>query len=315
MNRMLDDPETTFFDKVEGFNQLAIMEMFLNHAAGQKQHLQAMWHYIEAHGGCSRFLSREQTHRGTLGIGMYSGNFVYVDMPLLTKIDLDIGVSRFISSLRRARLWYQLRWSCSQHNQITTSTWNPSWRPVNFRIYLDWLIGECLKKQDAPRHSAAGVFHSIYNIFMTPVIFNYGSRDSILFLQHIDTCMQQRPAANRELKDVPELVPVAYIFQGTSSMLFYVRNLISSEREDLEVELCQNSMDSLKVLPLLSGSSVLRLARDMIRCTLLPLNSHSHTADSFDEDYLQDLCWEAEKTWQSKSHVHETDPPKSQIVS
>lgn len=77
MNRMLDDPKTTFFDKVEGFNQLAIMEMFLNHAAGQKQHLQAMWHYIEAHGGCSRFLSREQTHRGTLGIGMYSGNFVY----------------------------------------------------------------------------------------------------------------------------------------------------------------------------------------------------------------------------------------------
>lgn len=99
---MLDDVDTGFFEKVEGFNQLGNMEMYLNHSPRQKQHFQAMWQYIEAHGGCSRFLSNDRPLRGTLGIGVHPVNFIYVDMPIPSKPDLDMVASRFILSLERA---------------------------------------------------------------------------------------------------------------------------------------------------------------------------------------------------------------------
>lgn len=172
--------------------------------------------------------------------------------------------------------------------------------PLNLQIYLDWLVDECFRKQETPKYLVTGAFHSIFNFFMTPAIFNYDSRDSVAFLQQIETCMQQRPAQNQGPRDVPELVPVSHILQGMNCMLFYVRGLVSKERQDLEVELCENSMDALKVFPLLSRSSVLRLARDMIRCVLVPLSGYGHKIDGFDEDYLRDLVWEVEKSWNSR---------------
>lgn len=291
MNDLLSDEDAPFHLKVCSFGHIAIMELFLFRPDLQTKHVQAMYHYMESHGGLLEFFRDQPEADATASLALYIGSFMHSEILFQDPSSLTATVRRFLRSLKRARRWMQLIKKPSANSPESSPDLS------KLSSYLQWLRDTYLTSFHGPYALISGPFNLHYTLCMTQVVYNYDFSTSINFLSRAQHYMEHSSS------DPEGLRPITITAATGIPLLGHVRGLISTKTKSGELELCMASLDASRVAPLLSPATRLKMVTELTQCSLVAVADDQTEASCFSAQSLRDIESEVKKNWLLKSGI------------
>lgn len=291
MSDLLNDQQAPFYIKMCSFGQVAIMELYLFRPDLQAKHVQAMFQYMETHGGLLEFFRDQSESDAVASLALYTGSFMHSEILFQDPSVLTATVRRFLRTLKRARRWIKLT------KRQSTESFTKSPDVTNIRAWLQYLRDTYLNAFNGPYALVSGAFNLHYTLCMTQVMYDYDSSTSVQFLSTAQHCMEQSSC------DPQGIRPITLTSAAAIPLLGHVRGMISSKSRFGELELCMAGLDASRVAPLLSPSTRLKIATEMLQCSFVAIPDFQSESSCFSAQSLRDIEVEVKKNWLVKTGI------------
>ncbi|KAK4936038.1 hypothetical protein LTR10_023033 [Elasticomyces elasticus] len=304
LNDIISDEATTLCQKVCA----TIMLAFADHSLGNPElsvvHTRAVNGFIETSGGLTNFLDQvAKDSRIDMPTRFYVLPFVRAQISVESWPDLSSILGRFLDTLQEIQLWADkltqtfetmLDGPLTSSTEISKEFSQISWfKTILHGIIEKYLCGQIDGQSDPLAPTA---FLLCYNVCMSLVELGTGIANYRAFLQTLAQCIAQSSiVGTNPCLPCPEFVGTVYNIVG------YVRGTMIGNHGDQETRICQATIDASKIIPLLSPTSLTRLAQRLLQCSLCLVEGSP--AEKLDESYLYNLRLETENAWL----IHGTD--------
>lgn len=305
LKEIIADEATTLCLKVCA----TIILAFADHSLGDHElsvvHTRAVNDFIETNGGLTNFLARvAKDSRIDMPPRFYVLPFVRAQIAVDFWCDLSSILSRFLDTLRGIQIWTE---TVTHTFEATLDTVLPSsFQKPSGMSQIRWLKGilggivehflrEVTEGPSDPLAPTALLL--CYNVCMSLVELGTGIASYQAFLQTLAQCITQSSiVGTNPCLPCPEFVGTMFNIIG------YVRGTMIGSHGPHETRICQATIDTSKIIPLLSPTSLTCLAQRLRQCSLCLVDGSPE--EQLDDVYLEGLRLEVESAWVTRSMKH-----------
>lgn len=313
-----NDPDSS----IAGLLNLQTLELAFQRLDLQAMHRDALELIVASRGGAEHLMPQWLSDGSMINVDTYRAQFMWSQYTIRTEAELHHLSQAFISCIRSIYLWSQRRGGSATEAKDTTNSCSEQY--YQLKKYLYEIIDENLSNPGSGSfYQLASTFNLIFNLSWTQMKCCNDDPECCNFLitsqRQLQALLAKAAATDREGNNMAES-PTPRLWDSKSlhpSMVVKLLNIGRNERmgsaaQAIEVELYAASINALKVMPLLSSTSVARLAYHLADCVFA---SHTVSGDLWDPEYINELQNEIESNWETRSPKASTCRPPAQLAN
>lgn len=298
LKTLLENPNSDAHETLIALNQLSVVSAFMQPPDRLAELAMVLWNFIQKRGGHACIMITETNSQVKATYTFYTSFLVSIEIPIDSKRQLRMILARFKKVLEQLETW---KMQVETHSD--TNIWGRDRAPRSsealtyLRSFLDFLITNCVNPESQRHTEKVGCFEFVYTLCMTQVTYNLNIVEARKFLEETGNGLAAiNPITGKKeySASMDHLEPYSHI---PSSMVGQVRAKLNLHQSEKEFALCQQSIDTQRLLPLLSTASRKRLVQLFKHYALCAVNENNVYRERFTKDCFHDLAVEAEDNW------------------